>query len=255
MWQLNPRAHSDFQSMGGWAIGLMLLVGAACALAARGLWRRTRWGYILALAVLSINLLGDLLNALVLGDLRTLVGLPIGGGMLAYLLSDRVSSTVVGGMPPDALGTARMDEISISRYISETFQGVDVVVTAGNSFFFFNPGGDIPSDYRFPFATLMTNDINDQSSNLDRPGVFRLNVGVSKEAYDLLFGKGDDSGAPEIDYTVRDRILPHPVYAAQRWICVLNPSAETFQRVATLLAVAYKMPATKLARQRALPLL
>jgi hypothetical protein len=35
-------------------------------------------------------LLGDALNALVRADWRTLIGLPIGGAMLAYLLSKRV---------------------------------------------------------------------------------------------------------------------------------------------------------------------
>jgi hypothetical protein len=86
IWRLNPQARVAFSSMGPWAIVLMCVVSAACALTATGLWLRARWGHRLALAVLGINLLGDTMNAFVRGDLRTLIGLPIGGAMIAYLL-------------------------------------------------------------------------------------------------------------------------------------------------------------------------
>ena len=46
-------------------------------------------GVPLALGILSVNLVGDLLNAFVRHDLRTLIGLPIGGAMIAYLLIAR----------------------------------------------------------------------------------------------------------------------------------------------------------------------
>jgi hypothetical protein len=63
---------------------------AACCFAAVGLWSRARWGYQLALLLLGINLVGDVSNALIRGDLRTLIGLPIGGLLIAYLLSKPV---------------------------------------------------------------------------------------------------------------------------------------------------------------------
>ncbi|HVI83537.1 MAG TPA: hypothetical protein VM717_12455 [Chthoniobacterales bacterium] len=68
----------------------------ACGAAAIGLAKRTRWGIPLALAILTINLVADLLNAFLRHDLRILVGLPIGGAMVAYLLialTDRVGAT------------------------------------------------------------------------------------------------------------------------------------------------------------------
>jgi hypothetical protein len=92
MWRLNPQAHEAFLQMGSWAIGLMAVVCLACALSARGLWIRARWGHRLALGVLTVNLIGDVMNAIVRGDLRTLIGLPIGGALIAYLLSARVKS-------------------------------------------------------------------------------------------------------------------------------------------------------------------
>jgi len=90
LWRLNPAARTGFQAMGNWAVVLMLLVAAACAGAAIGLWRGRIWGHRLAVAVLSLNLVGDVSNALVRGDRRTLIGLPIGGAMIAYLLSRRI---------------------------------------------------------------------------------------------------------------------------------------------------------------------
>ena len=90
MWRLNPQAHSALQGMGRLAVVLMGTVAGACGLAAWGLWTRTRWGHSLAVAVLVVNLIGDTANALIRGDLRTLVGLPIGGALIAYLLSAKV---------------------------------------------------------------------------------------------------------------------------------------------------------------------
>jgi len=90
MWRLKPDARTDFARLGTWAIVLMVLVAAGCTGTAVGLWTRQRWGHRLAVVGLSINLLGDTLNALVRGDWRTLIGLPIGGAILVYLLSYRV---------------------------------------------------------------------------------------------------------------------------------------------------------------------
>jgi hypothetical protein len=73
-------------------------------------------------------------------------------------------------------------------------------------------------------------------SNLARPGVFRLNIGVGKATFERLVGSVD---AP--DYATLDRILPHPVYAKQRWVAILNPSGDTFERIVKpLIAEAYE---------------
>lgn len=88
-WRLNPKAHEGFAAIGLWAVLLMTAVCAACVAAAFGLWRCPRWGFWTAVAVLSINLAGDLANAFVARDWRTLIGLPVGGSMLAYLVMKR----------------------------------------------------------------------------------------------------------------------------------------------------------------------
>lgn len=140
-----------------------------------------------------------------------------------------------------------MDETSIREYITQTFAGVDVIDATGGSFFFYGP------DRKFPLATLTTSDEYDRASNLSRASVFRLNVGVSKETCRSLFGPGpahtDEGGAEgRFDFTALDRIMPHPVYGKMYWICVLNPSEETFKSVRELLAEAYNMAVRKHAK-------
>ncbi len=89
LWRLNPRAREGFVAMGSWAVLLMAVVCLACGSAAFGLLRRKRWGYRTALIILSVNLAGDTTNAVAAHDWRTLIGLPIGGFMIAYLLRER----------------------------------------------------------------------------------------------------------------------------------------------------------------------
>lgn len=86
LWGLNPEAHSAFQSLGKVAVLLMAIVGTGCAFAAVGLWRGALWGMRTALVILAVNILGDLLNTFVRHDFRALIGLPIGGAMIVYLI-------------------------------------------------------------------------------------------------------------------------------------------------------------------------
>jgi hypothetical protein len=136
---------------------------------------------------------------------------------------------------------AALDEAATARYIIDTFAGVETSNAAGYTFFFY---GD---DRIMPFATIAHWDNEgDRASNLDRPSVFRLNIGVSKQTYRALFGpQAPRLGADGVvdtghDFTVLDELLPHPIYAPQSWVCVLNPQAATFEKVIPLLAEAYE---------------
>jgi hypothetical protein len=90
LWRLNPVARAGFLSMGPWAVVLLLVVAGACALSALGLWRCAPWGCRLARALLAVNLIADVANAGVSGEPRTLIGVPVAGAMIAYLLSPKV---------------------------------------------------------------------------------------------------------------------------------------------------------------------
>ena len=85
LWRLNSEAHSAFQWIGRSSILLMAIVGVACASAGIGLARNATWGRWLGILILAVNLVGDLTNAFVRHDLRTLVGVPIAGAMIFYL--------------------------------------------------------------------------------------------------------------------------------------------------------------------------
>jgi hypothetical protein len=150
-----------------------------------------------------------------------------------------------------------MDQDAIIQYVKDTFTGLDILAPtegpgAGDTFIFYDPGHDIDPTRRQPFATIVTKDYGefDNASRLDRPGVFRLNIGVSRETFHALFGylpgKSTTTNAT-YDYAAMDRIMPHPVYAPQSFVCVLNPSSQTFETIKPLLAEAYAIVATRYA--------
>lgn len=139
-------------------------------------------------------------------------------------------------------GPRPMNEDTIAQYIVDTFEGVQILRSKGDTFFFYDP------DQIFPFATLVTDDTHDQVSNLARPFVFRLNIGVGKQTFRSLFGALTNEGADErgYDFTALDRLMPHPVYGKMYWVCILSPSPETFQSVVQpLLAEAYERDVSK----------
>jgi len=92
IWQLKPEARVQFLEIGrGASTALMAMVGVACGSAALGLARNAEWGRWLAIAVLAVNLIGDSLNALFTRDAKTLIGLPIGGLMILFLVRTKRS--------------------------------------------------------------------------------------------------------------------------------------------------------------------
>ena len=130
------------------------------------------------------------------------------------------------------------DPDAITAYILATFPAAATIEAAGTTFFSLDPERHFPN-----FATIVTNDDYDEGSNLSRPGVFRLNIGVGRETFERLVGS-----VVEPDYSVLDGVIPHPTYARQLWVAILNPSAATFEDVVKpLLAEAYE----RLAAQRA----
>jgi Family of unknown function (DUF6194) len=123
-------------------------------------------------------------------------------------------------------------------------------VAWGDSFFYYDPSGrgeDLPPQ---GFATLVTKDYPgfDTASNLDRPGVFRVNVAVGRAAFETLFGYSPTSHADhygEYDYADLDRVVPHPVYAGQGWVCVVSPGPDSAAELESLLRGAHALAAER----------
>jgi hypothetical protein len=151
-----------------------------------------------------------------------------------------------------------MDQETIIQYITDTFTGVEIQRPAdgpgaGDTFIFYDPQHDTDPSRRLPFATIVTKDYQnfDTSSQLDRPNVFRLNIGVSRDTFQALFGHlPTEDGTETYDFAAFDRVMPHPAYGRQSWVCILNPTPETFETVKPLLAEAYSRAAGQYARKR-----
>ena len=122
------------------------------------------------------------------------------------------------------------DPETVVRYLSEHFPGVAVAAIPGAWFFSLDPVRHFPN-----FATVVTTDDFDQASDLAARGLFRLNIGVGKASFLRLVGDQADA-----DYLAIDTFMPHPQYAAQRWISIINPSAASWtEQVMPLLDEAF----------------
>jgi len=96
MWRLNPRGHAAFVSMGPWAPVLLSVVGVGCAAAAHGLRSGRSWGRRLAIALITINLIGDAANVVSGTEPRAVIGIPITALLLLYLATGRVRAYFAG---------------------------------------------------------------------------------------------------------------------------------------------------------------
>ena len=143
----------------------------------------------------------------------------------------------------DGCKISLMDESNVVDYITKTFPEAESTENFGYTMFFYR------TDRTLSFATIISSDFEyDHISNLDRPGVFRLNIGVSRDTFKSLFGtaKVDISS---YDFTTLDVIMPHPDYAKQYYVCVLSPSDATFERIKLMLAEAYEISARRFAKR------
>ena len=89
-WRLNPVAYAQLAPLGA-PIGIVFwLLAIILAVAAMGWWRRRRWGWILAVAIIAIQVLGDFVNLLRGDVLRGAFGVTIAGALLFYMTRLRV---------------------------------------------------------------------------------------------------------------------------------------------------------------------
>lgn len=148
-----------------------------------------------------------------------------------------------------------MDETTVTQTILDVFPGTRAVTVWGDTFFYYNPDPARPDE--FYFATLKSaDDEYDNASGLNRPGAFRLNIGVGKETFFSLFESRParpEAGAnfdAAWDFTAADRLMPHPIYGHQYWVCVVNPGPATFAALRPLLDEAYGLAVEKFDRKR-----
>jgi hypothetical protein len=124
----------------------------------------------------------------------------------------------------------------------------------GERAIFFNPGRVLKKGVYI--ATFKERDgQNDRASNLNRGGLFRFNLGLTKATYFPLFGfpparpasgQTIDTGH---DFTAVDTLMPHPVYGWMSWVAIINPSGSSFERLKPLLVDSLEAAKSKFAKR------
>ncbi|MFF5303026.1 DUF6194 family protein [Streptomyces sp. NPDC013161] len=118
----------------------------------------------------------------------------------------------------------------------------------GDAFFYYAPDGQLPRNVQ-PYGTVVTKNYpDDTASDLDPPGRWRVNIHVGRTAFRELTGEPRRLDLP-YDHTVTDTVLPHPVYGALGWICVVNPGEKTEELVVELLRGAHDDACARFARR------
>ena len=143
-----------------------------------------------------------------------------------------------------------MQSKDIVDKITEDFSGVIPKLSWGETSLFYNPENVLPNGVYF--CTIKEkNGGNDKASDLDRDGVFRLSLGISKASYEELFGARPKRPAKGCiidtghDFSALNDVMPHPIYGWMSWVQVLNPSDSTFDLLAPLIHEAYSNAVVK----------
>lgn len=130
-------------------------------------------------------------------------------------------------------------DIETIRDVLAAYPDTLIIDADGDLFAIHDPDGDYAERPRQGWATLVTSDAHDSASDLDRPGIFRLNIGLSKARFQELVDPDADH-----DLTATDVLMPHPVYGGYHWVCVLNPD-RTWPSVRQLLTEAHTFAVRK----------
>ena len=86
IWRLNPSAYQHLAPLGKFVGIPFLVLSALLAVAALGWFKRRYWGWLLAVAVIATQILGDAANLFLGRFLQGSVGVLIAGALLLYLL-------------------------------------------------------------------------------------------------------------------------------------------------------------------------
>ena len=143
----------------------------------------------------------------------------------------------------------------ITRYLLSEFDGLRPKQSWGETSFFYNPDGSSPHGTYF-LTMKEKNGDNDKASDLDREGVYRLNFGISKESFLSLFNevpsrplKGKIIDA-NYDFTAINSLTPHPIYGWMRWVAIINPDEENFEKIKPLICESYGLAVSKFNKRK-----
>ncbi len=148
-----------------------------------------------------------------------------------------------------------MKSDEILQYCLENLEGTILVNSWGEKGIFYNPNNTLKRGIYI--LTIKEKDgENDKGSNLDRENIYRVNVGIQKKTFINLFGEIPNRPSKgcivdmEYDFTSIDKIIPHPIYAWMGWICCLNPTKKTFEKLKLLIQESYEYAKEKYRKRK-----
>lgn len=143
-----------------------------------------------------------------------------------------------------------MSVVEIDDWLKNHFTDVVVKKKYGETTYFYNPNNLLP--HGVYFLTIKESDgPNDQASDLNRPGVFRVSWQLKDTEFQEKFGKRPtrpakgESIQTKFDLTELDTHLPHAVYGWMGWSMILSPSVERFESLKDSIGEAYGMAKDK----------
>ncbi len=106
-----------------------------------------------------------------------------------------------------------MNAPEVVAALQDAFAGLTPKATWGETSLFYNPGGVLPSGVYF--CTVKEHDgANDRASNLDRPGVFRVALGLPQDCYEV---RSLRHGAPSGHVRNADARCPKEIARQHYW--------------------------------------
>jgi hypothetical protein len=85
LWVLNKQGHDGLAALGRLAALPFIALSPMLVLAAVGWFRRRRWGWVLGITIIAINMAGDLSQIIVGERWKGAVGVVIAGLLLVYM--------------------------------------------------------------------------------------------------------------------------------------------------------------------------
>ena len=139
-----------------------------------------------------------------------------------------------------------LSPFDISNDLLSQFKGLKMVETYGETSFFCNPEDLLKRGIYC--CTLKEKDgPNDKASNLNRDHTFRINFGLPKpiflELFQALPKRPEQGCIIEGDYGFEalDTLTPHPIYGWMSWVCIINPSQQSWDDLKCLLKQSYDL--------------
>ncbi|MEU4340126.1 DUF6194 family protein [Nocardia sp. NPDC023852] len=122
-------------------------------------------------------------------------------------------------------------------------------ISWGDTFFYYSPSGVVPKATQ-PFATIVTKNYpGDEKSRLDHPDAFRVNIAAGKESFIRWTGHAPREAAMDIDPSITDTVIAHPVYGSAGWLAIVNPGQRSDKTTRELLHKAYDLARSRYERR------